>query len=1108
MSEHEQARSMRAILRTMPDYVWMKSAEGVFLVCNHAFERIFGVTEADIVGKTDHDFIDAELADFFRQKDREAMDAGEMRINEEWVTLADGNRILLETRKMPVYGRSGEVIGILGIGRDITERKRAERELALLSHAVNLTRDAVHIVDNKARIVYANAGMSKVLGYTREELCALTIPEIDPNVSLDSVIATVEGRICKDNPLATDHRDKDGRVFPVEISLDRFEYDGESLLLAVARDVSERKSFEERLALQDRALNQIGEAIYLIDERARILQVNEAASRMLGYSRDELQSMSIADIDPIYNAKVWPHHWADLLRRKNITLETLHRARDGRIIPMEVLANAVEYEGQYLNFALIRDISERKQSEALLRQREREFRTLVENLPIHVVRLDTSLRRSYVNPAFVAGMGLPEEQLVGSHVSQFLRADNMSAEAYAALLQGVLETGVQDEVALEWTDERQQMQSHLLHIAPEYDASNKVSGLLVLGVDITAQHRQQRLEAKRQRIFEMIARDSDLEDALDLIARYTDLARPSLRSVIMMLGNGGTELTGMAAPSFPAQTLEAMTIALTEEPGCCAVAALRGERSQVENLADGKCGSRCRAIASRHGIKSCWSEPVVGSSGQILGVATAFLEHESKPEYADFDQLHQMASLCAIAIERKHIQEQMHRHASYDTLTGLPNRRLFGYRLREEVNKAQRNGQGLALFFIDLDHFKEVNDSLGHEMGDLLLVQASQRIRNGVRESDTVARLGGDEFVVILPEVADLSHLGQLARNLIDALCDPFHLGVHTAYVSASIGIAGFPLDADNADSLIGCADQAMYYAKEQGRNNFSYFTADLQRKVQARLQLSHDLREGIEARQFQLYYQPIVEVATGKVVKAEALLRWKHPERGMVPPDVFIPVCEENGLIHEIGDWVFREAAGVAQRWNTQSLQANPLAEAGASVCQISVNLSPRQFIKGNIDREWLEYCRRLGINPATVSLEITESSLLDDRLYVLEQLARFGSAGMQVALDDFGTGYSAMAYLKKFPIDYLKIDRSFVRDIETDPNDRAIAEAIVVMAHKLGLKVIAEGVETEGQRDILAAVGCEYVQGYLYAKPLPEEEFLRYVGAHSAAHALLMAF
>ena len=427
----------------------------------------------------------------------------------------------------------------------------------------------------------------------------------------------------------------------------------------------------------------------------------------------------------------------------------------------------------------------------------------------------------------------------------------------------------------------------------------------------------------------------------------------------------------------------------------------------------------------------------------------------------------------------------MHLRPVTISLSGLPNRRLFCDRLREEIAKAERGGYSLAVLFIDLDRFKEVNDTLGHEAGDSLLVEAAQRIRACVRESDTVARLAGDEFVVILPEVGEIAPQNRVAQSIVESMARPFRIGEHNAYVSASIGIASYPQDADNVETLIGCADQAMYAAKEAGRNSFSFFTRGMLEQVQQRLHLTGDLRDALGKGQLEVYYQPIIDAVSGLAVKAEALLRWRHPQHGMVSPDQFIPIAEETGLIQEIGAWVFREAADTAKRWNALT------EEEGTR--QISVNMSPRQFVRGNPDVLCIEYLQAIGLNPKAVVIEITEGLLLDDQADVMDKLRHFHEAGMELALDDFGTGYSAMAYLKKFNIDYIKIDRSFVRDLETDPSDRAIAEAIVAMAHRLGLKVIAEGVETEGQQALLMAAGCEYVQGYLYAKPMPIEIVFR---------------
>lgn len=437
----------------------------------------------------------------------------------------------------------------------------------------------------------------------------------------------------------------------------------------------------------------------------------------------------------------------------------------------------------------------------------------------------------------------------------------------------------------------------------------------------------------------------------------------------------------------------------------------------------------------------------------------------------------------------KQAERQLLYQASYDLLTGLPNRRLFSNRLHEEIAKAERGGYGLAVLFIDLDRFKEVNDTLGHAFGDRLLLESAQRIQGCVGESDTVARFAGDEFVVILPEAGQTRPLERIAQSIVAVMAMPFYLDEHNAYVSASIGIATFPEDGGNAEALIGCADQAMYASKDAGRNNFCFFDRRMLEQVQQRMQLGNDLQDALGKGQLEVYYQPIVDVACGRVFKAEALLRWKHPVLGMVPPDRFISIAEETGLIQDIGAWVFREAADTVKRWNALS--------EDQCLRQISVNMSPRQFSQGRGSQIIVNYLRAYGLGPSHIAVEITEGLLLNDSPSIIQKLEMLRAAGIEIGLDDFGTGYSAMAYLKKFNIDYLKIDRSFVRDLETDPDARAITEAIVIMAHRLGLKVIAEGVETKGQYRLLAEVGCEYIQGYLFAKPMPVNAFLAFVNA-----------
>jgi diguanylate cyclase (GGDEF)-like protein/PAS domain S-box-containing protein len=430
--------------------------------------------------------------------------------------------------------------------------------------------------------------------------------------------------------------------------------------------------------------------------------------------------------------------------------------------------------------------------------------------------------------------------------------------------------------------------------------------------------------------------------------------------------------------------------------------------------------------------------------------------------------------------ERKKAEQVVWEKANFDHLTHLPNRRLFHDRLKQQIRQSHRDQASMALLFLDLDRFKEVNDTLGHEMGDLLLIEAARRMKNCLRESDTLARLGGDEFMAILADVHDPAPIGRIAAKLIDALSQPFMLQGQEAAVSASVGIAIYPEDAGSASDLIRHADQAMYTAKEAGRSRFRFFTRHMQEATESRMSLAMDLRHALARQQMSVDYQPIVALASGQIHKAEALLRWKHPQHGFISPEVFIPIAEEFGSIHEIGDWVFMQAARQARR--LQHLTGG---------FQISINKSPVQFAGEHRDHDhWLEHLHTLGLPGSAIAVEITERLLMNPGDTLTDKLQAFREAGIQVALDDFGTGYSSLAYLKKFNIDYLKIDPSFTSGLQPDSPDLALCEAMVLMAHTLGLKVIAEGVETEQQRTLLLDMGCDYGQGWLFARPLPGDE------------------
>lgn len=440
--------------------------------------------------------------------------------------------------------------------------------------------------------------------------------------------------------------------------------------------------------------------------------------------------------------------------------------------------------------------------------------------------------------------------------------------------------------------------------------------------------------------------------------------------------------------------------------------------------------------------------------------------------------------------ERKLYDEAIWKKANFDALTELPNRHLFRDRLDNEVRHAERAGSSIALLFIDLDRFKEVNDALGHSAGDRLLQQAAHRIRNCIRAEDTVARLGGDEFTVILAGILYPEDVQLIAAKIVAKLAEPFHLDGEQVQISGSIGITLYPRDAMTPEDLVRNADQAMYVAKNAGRSRFRFFADDMQQEATARIRLVADLRHGLAEQEFVVYFQPIVHMKTGEIVKAEALVRWNHPRLGMLLPSAFIGAAEEAGLIAEIDHLVLLEAARRSVEWK------------GSSTFQISINQSPLAFLETN-DADWkVSVLDAMAAAPNSLAVEITESVLLQSSPQVLHRIACLRKAGVQIALDDFGTGYSALSYLTSFDVDYLKIDQAFVHDLIEKPAHRAVASAIIALAHELGMAVIAEGVEQAEQKDWLLRSGCDYAQGFLFSEALPAAAFASLLEQRSLMH------
>ncbi|MDJ0895192.1 MAG: EAL domain-containing protein [Alphaproteobacteria bacterium] len=434
---------------------------------------------------------------------------------------------------------------------------------------------------------------------------------------------------------------------------------------------------------------------------------------------------------------------------------------------------------------------------------------------------------------------------------------------------------------------------------------------------------------------------------------------------------------------------------------------------------------------------------------------------------------------------RKQVEKRVEHLANHDELTGLPNRSLFRDRLTQSIARTRRNSELMALMFIDLDRFKDVNDTLGHDAGDALLKMVGQRLTNSVRETDTVARLGGDEFAVIQTGLHNLDDVSILASRVIKNLAEPYVVSGHDIHSSASVGITLCPGDSSDPDDLLKNADMAMYRAKSTGRNSYEFFSREMNQAIQSKLNLERELRRAISEEGFEVHYQPQIDLTTGQIIGAEALVRWRHRERGLVSPMEFIPVAEETGLIVPLGNWVLKRACADAMDWRQRGLPA----------LRVAVNASPQQFRDENLTAIVEDCLTETGLPANALELEITENVLMQNARAVTVNMGRLHKRGVSIAIDDFGTGYSSLTYLKRFVVDKMKIDRAFVNEIGVDPNDTAIVKAVISLARSLGITVIAEGVETEAQAEFLKEQGCHQAQGFHYGRPVPADQFIEHL-------------
>lgn len=677
--------------------------------------------------------------------------------------------------------------------------------------------------------------------------------------------------------------------------------------------------------------------------------------------------------------------------------------------------------------------------EEALAEREAQYRTLVENLPQRIYSKDRSLVYVSSNQRFAADLGLSPDQVIGKSDYDLFPAD--VAEQHRASDLRIMETGHIEEF-----EERSVAGSPgmLVQIvkAPLLDAEGRCQGVLGIFWDITARKEAEQKLRQSAAVFENTAEGVMITE---------------VDGTIIAVNRAFTEITGYEEKEILGKT-----------------PAVRHPEGQDDGIYE-RMWEALKVQGRWQG--EIWSRRKDGEIYPEWMTISAIYETGGSVS-------HYVAVFSDITV-MKQSEKELNRLAYHDPLTGLPNRALMGDRLEHAIERARRGSTRIAVLFLDLDRFKDVNDTLGHPVGDLLLKDTGRRLTECLRSGDTVARLGGDEFVVVLEEISDTRQVENVAAKLLDSFVEPYCIQENELFVRCSIGISLFPDDGEDVSTLIKNADAAMYRAKEQGRHNYKFYTHELTSSVAERMGLEAALRRASKRGEFELFYQPQVLLPSGRIGGAEALLRWHHPERGMVPPEKFVPLAEESGLIVHIGNWVLETACAQVRRW----------LDAGIALERISVNLSGVQIQQGDIVGTVRRILEESGLKPEHLELELTESTIMRRSKQAVDTLDRLRKLGVHIAVDDFGTGYSSLNYLKRFPITNLKIDKSFVRDTPGDINGELITNAVIALAKSLELEVTAEGVETAIQEKFLIEHGCQRAQGYFYSPPLNARAFERYM-------------
>lgn len=1096
--------------RAITQGVLVADSQRRIVAVNDAFTNMTGYTLEDLLNQ-DFEFIYSAHANQTTLSEIQQLLAQNLTYSGEVISYhKEGNPFLNEMSITPVLDEQNTATSFVCVIRDITEKSALQSAIVesrhLLMSVIDAAPSRIFWKDKHSRYLGCNKTFANDMGLSNPaEIFGKTDADFFPYEYAQKykqddieVMISAESRLFYEDEVIN-HEGKRDWALKSKVPLHNANQQIIGLL-GVFDIITERKEEQAKLRKTQQALLESNErymdlyefapvGYVTVNENGMVSEANWKARSMLGIKRKDLGKERFAHFVPQNQKRYWQSQFTLMKQMQDgeeqeFELTLVNEAAGLNVdVKLSCVCSNPQESQPILRMTLF-DISAMKKADFELRQKEAYQRSLLDNFPFMVWLKDKDSRFLTVNQAFLQACEASSlDEVVGKSDTDVWTPE--LAESYRAQDKAVMlsrEPRTVDEV-IEVKGHRAWYETYKSPVIVE----DKVVGTVGFSRDISERRRMTNYEQFRSRMLELVVQEDNLKMVLDKIISGIEQMNPGMFCLIALVDQKGDKLRIASAGHLPEGFVKAkdgMKIGL----GYCSIgtAAFTKERVIIENVLTHPYWLKTAAIAEQYGIHSSWAEPIIGAKGNVLGAFGVYHHFFATPDEFDMTLIMQSANLISIALERHESVSKITHLAYYDDVTGLPNRRFLFEHFKRMASAGTSKELHSALIYLDLDHFKTINDSRGHDIGDMLLKEVANRLIANFHASDTIARVGGDEFVILLERlsVEPIDAAKQVESEIgriVKMLKKPYNIAKQKYHISTSIGVTLFAQHKVDGEEILRQADIAMFQAKKAGRNTYRFFDPKMQDAITQLVGLETELRNAIVENQIILYFQVQVD-HLGQPFGAEALARWMHPTRGIVPPADFITLAEETGLILPIGAWVLDSACAQIKAWQN---------DPSTRDLTLSVNISARQFRQPNFVHQVKQCIEKYGIDPMFLRLELTESILLEDVEQTVEYMNTLGQVGVQFSLDDFGTGYSSLQYLKRLPLYQLKIDQSFVRDIVTDSHDRTIVRTIIAMAQSMYIGVIAEGVETLEQRELLLTNGCRRYQGFYFGKPMPIEQF-----------------